>query len=293
MEVNNPGLIKKGNNAQEIVREINAEALRIGYDGKRAAKNLTGLGNYSRWLIEQLSREFPGNSYFVYTPKVKRAARIDQFFNLKNVFLKLPVVRSFLWRNIGILKDLNRDRIKLYHGLSHELPSIIHHTNIRSVVTIHDLIFLRYPQHYKFFDRLIYKIKSRKACKNADKIIAISERTKADIIEFYSVPEDKIQVIYQSCDDSFKKPENEERKNQIRTKYKLPEKYILYVGTIESRKNLVALVSALSNVDKAYKLVVIGSKKNYFKKVNRIIQENDLTNRVMIFERMDFSDLPG
>lgn len=267
--------------------------LKIGYDGKRAANNLTGLGNYSRSLIEQVAFQFPQHQYLVYSPKVKSAKQIDAFFEKENIELKLPQNGNFLWRSLNILKDLVRDEVQIYHGLSHEIPYAIEHTRIKSVVTIHDLIFLRFPQYYKFIDRKLYEWKSKSACKRANKIIAISEKTKEDIIDLYGISAEKIQVIYQSCDDIFKTPFPIETLSRISATYKLPEKYILNVGTIEERKNLKLAVQALKNVSEDYKLVVIGKQTTYFKTVEKEIERLGLKNRIFFLKNIPFTDLPG
>ncbi|WP_025143241.1 glycosyltransferase family 4 protein [Pedobacter jeongneungensis] len=267
--------------------------MKIGYDGKRAANNLTGLGNYSRSLIEHLANQFPQNRYLVYSPKVKAAKQIDAFLEKENIELKLPQNGNFLWRSLNILKDLVRDEVKIYHGLSHEIPLAIQHTRIKSIVTIHDLIFLRFPQYYKFIDRKLYAWKSKSACKRANKIIAISEKTKEDIIDLYGISAEKIEVIYQSCDDSFKTPFAAATLSCIKATYKLPEKYILNVGTIEERKNLKLAVQALKEVSDEHKLVVIGKQTAYFKTVEKEIEKLGLKNRIVFLKNIPFADLPG
>ncbi|MFC4212603.1 glycosyltransferase family 4 protein [Pedobacter lithocola] len=267
--------------------------MKIGFDGKRAANNLTGLGNYSRSLIDALAKDFPENEYLVYSPKVKFAKQIDSFFSNEKITLKLPQNGSFLWRSLNILKDLVKDEVQLFHGLSYEIPFAIQHTRIKTVVTIHDLIFLRYPQYYKYIDRKIYDWKSKSACNRADKIIAISEKTKADIIEFYGVGADKIDVIYQSCDDGFKKPFDTATLSRIKAKYKLPDKFILNVGTIEERKNVKLIIQALKDVAEDYILVVIGKKTSYFKIVENEIEKLQLQKRIIFLENIPFADLPG
>ncbi|WP_199120370.1 glycosyltransferase family 1 protein [Pedobacter sp. ASV28] len=266
--------------------------LRIGYDGKRATNNLTGLGNYSRSLIEHLASRFTQHQYFIYSPKVKENLLKLPFFSFKNISLKLPESASFLWRSFGIKKQLQQDLIDLYHGLSHEIPFGIRNTKIKSVVTIHDLIFLRKPNYYKFIDRKIYTLKSRYACKNANRIIAISERTKQDIVALYHIDEKKIDVVYQSCDDLFKTPSSVQKKEEIRKKYNLPAQYILSVGTIEERKNLNLLVEALAKVDSNYTLIVIGKNTPYLKKVQQTITKMNLGNRVVFLNDVPFEDLP-
>ncbi|WP_082458907.1 glycosyltransferase family 1 protein [Pedobacter sp. Leaf216] len=268
-------------------------SLKIGFDGKRAANNLTGLGNYSRSLIEHLAHQFPQHQYLIYTPKVKQANQIDAFLEKENIELKLPKNGSFLWRTLNILKDINQDGCQIFHGLSHEIPLAIQHTRIKSVVTIHDLIFLRFPQYYKFIDRKLYEWKSKSACKRANKIIAISEKTKEDIVEYYGINPEKIEVIYQSCDDNFKISLPKETLSRIKATYQLPEKYILNVGTIEERKNLKLAVQALKEVDEAYKLVVIGKQTPYFKTVEQEIEKLGLKNRILFLKNIPFADLPG
>lgn len=266
--------------------------MNIGFDGKRAANNLTGLGNYSRSLIAHMAKYFPQNQYFVYTPKVKDRPQIKAFAETKGVELKLPETKKMFWRSLGVKKQLLKDKIDLYHGLSHELPLGIHRIGIPAIVTIHDLIFIRLPQYYGFIDRFIYKLKTKYACKHADCIVAISEQTKRDIVQLFKTDPNKIAVVYQSCDDSFKLPAADEIKKLLKKRYNLPGHYILNVGTIEPRKNLLSLISALKTIDESYKLVVIGKKTPYFKRIEEEVQKLELNNRILFLQNIPFTDLP-
>ncbi|MCD0490297.1 glycosyltransferase family 4 protein [Pedobacter sp. MC2016-14] len=271
--------------------------MNIGFDGKRAANNTTGLGNYSRSLIEQLAHFFPQNRYLLYTPKVKKTRQVDAFFKLPQVLLQLPktgagVLGKLLWRSIGIKRQLMADKVDLYHGLSNEIPLRLKN-ELKTVVTIHDLIYLRFPKNYRYIDLKIYDFKSRYACANADRIVAISEQTKNDIIEFYGTEPSKIDVIYQSCDDSFKLLLSAEEKELIRKKYNLPEKFLLNVGTIETRKNLLLVVNALKNIPASYKLVVVGKEKDYATQVKKQIALQKLQDRVIFLKDIPFTDLPA
>lgn len=268
--------------------------MNIGFDGKRAANNLTGLGNYSRSLIAQLAGFFPQNQYFVYTPKVKDKPQIAAFFKSHAVHLKLPLSGAIklLWRSFGIKKQLYQDQIELFHGLSQEIPIGIAASQLKTVVTMHDLIYLRYPQYYKAIDRYIYNLKSEYACKNSDRIIAISERTKQDIIEYYHIDPNKIEVIYQSCDDSFKQSASIAAKVEVAERYKLPGNFLLIVGTIEPRKNLMLLIKALPSINLDYKLVVIGKQQAYANLVKQELEKLGLAHRVIFLEGLPFQDLP-
>jgi glycosyltransferase involved in cell wall biosynthesis len=157
------------------------------------------------------------------------------------------------------------------------------------VVTIHDLIFVRYPHFYSFFDRKIHFYKFKKAAQNADLVIAISQQTKKDIIEFLGIPESKIKVVYQGCHAVFKEQFTESEKQIVREKYNLPQEFILNVGTIEARKNVFSVVKAIKNIDT--KLVIIGSETNYTKIIKTFISNNKMENKVLFLKGLDIREL--
>lgn len=269
--------------------------VRIGLDGKRAAQNFTGLGNYSRYVINILASCFPGNKYMVYSPKKCTGPGLEPIEKLPAVSFHYPKSSHLtsLWRSFGVLRDLKRDRIQLYHGLSNEIPFGIKKTGIASVVTIHDLIFLKYPHYYPWFDRKMYGLKTSYACRNADLIIAISEQTKKDIIEYYQIPESRIAVVYQNCSPAFERKASPPELEQLKEKYALPDKFLLNVGTIEARKNLLLIVKALRDIPADVHLVVIGRDTPYAKKVNDYIRQNNLSERVHFLRNVPVDDLPG
>ena len=160
---------------------------RLGYDAKRLFNNFTGLGNYSRTLLEDLSNHFPENEYFLFSPKVTKNDRTNPFFDQSKFTIKKARGNGIYWRSYGIKKDLLENQIQLFHGLSHEIPIGLQQTTMKSVITIHDLIFKHYPNQFSWIDRNIYDWKFRYSCENADRIVAISENTKKDIIRFYNI----------------------------------------------------------------------------------------------------------
>lgn len=266
--------------------------MRIGFDAKRAFHNGTGLGNYSRDLLRILSKFYADNTYFLYNPKKAKLLRYHLSANNIEVLPKSKFWKKFssIWRQKAIVKQLVEDKIDVYHGLSGELPKGIEKTNIRTVVTIHDLIFVRYPELYSFFDRKIHFAKFKHAAQIADVVIAISEQTKRDIVEFLKINPNKIKVIYQGCAMAFKKEYTHSLKEKIKAKYKLPKEFILNVGTIEKRKNLLSIVQAIKNIDT--KLVVIGNdKSNYAKEVKRYIINNKLNDKVLFLKNVPIEEL--
>lgn len=272
--------------------------MKIGYDGKRAVKNNTGLGNYSRLAIESVGKTFPNDTLIVYTPELRDNTRLSPIRNLRNVEWRLPQQTEIhfgksLWRSLSLGRSLKADNIDIYHGLSNELPLDIKRSDIPSVLTLHDVIYRRLPYCYKAIDRWIYDYKYGHSCRLADKIIAISECTRRDVIEFYGVPEDRVEVIYQGCDEIFKKTVTHEEVTEIRKRYKLPERYILQVGSIERRKNAELTVKGLRGIDKDVRLVLAGRRTPYVKKILKTAIDNGVDDRVLIVDNVGFNDLPA
>ena len=266
--------------------------MNIGYEAKRIFHNKTGLGNYSRDLVRILPIYYPENNYFLYNPKKNKEALFTT--DSPVVFEKLPSTPFYkrhynLWRQKGIVNDLKADSVTIFHGLSGEIPSGLENKKIKSVVTIHDLIFMRYPHLYSFFDRKIHFFKFKKSAKNANLVIAISEQTKADIITYLKIPATKIKVIYQGCQDVFKQNYSVEEKNEVVLKYNLPQQFILNVGTIEERKNAFSIVKAIKDIDT--KLVLIGKQTDYYNKIKTYIKENNLEEKVIFLKGLSSKEL--
>ena len=271
--------------------------MKIGYDAKRAVNNNTGLGNYSRLVIDVLSERYPENEYVLYAPKIRHNNRLAPLLERRNVEITAPkrgIDRqlSGLWRvGSGIVRDYTSDGIDLFHGLSNELPLV--HNTVPTVVTIHDLIFLHYPHCYKPADRIIYNYKFRHACNSADRIIAVSQCTKRDIVKCYGIDENKIDVVYQGCDDGFKVMRNRDELMAVKERYQLPKgRFILYVGTVEERKNVLLAVKAMSAIDKDVALVIVGRETGYAATVKDYVAKHNLGDRVF-FRQVHFADLPA
>ena len=265
--------------------------LKIGFDAKRIVRNGTGLGSYGRTLVNDLA-QYPLRLN-LYTPDKGRDDLRTQIVERDNIAFVYPTSRHFksYWRSRGIVADLKRDGIQLFHGLSGELPFGIRKSGIKSVVTIHDLIFLRHPEFYNPIDVQIYKWKFRQTIKEADYIIAISEYTKRDILEYGGnlVSEDKITLIYQSCSPRFNTSQNYKTSN-LNSKL---GRYVLSVGSIEPRKNTMLALKALHHLPDDISLVLVGRHTAYTDKLIQYAKANGLEHRLHILHGVPDTDLPA
>ena len=265
--------------------------MRIGYDAKRAFNNHRGLGNYSRETLRVLASHFPDLQLDLFTPKIDPNIRFACPENATIIQPKHEFMTS-LWRTFGITRAAEKQHLDLYHGLSHELPVGIERTRIPTVVTMHDLIFVRHPELYPFFDRTSYKAKYLHSCRVADRIIAVSEQTKKDLIELWGIEESKITVIYQGCHPAFCQQVADSQKQAVKKKYNLPETFLLNVGAIEPRKNQILILKALVSGNINTPLVIAGRKTDYITELQQYIEKHKLQNKVTILPNVDFDDLP-
>lgn len=274
--------------------------MKIGFDAKKAVSNLTGIGNYSRRCINALAGSV---SVVLFTNGQSKEEAVSQLTSRATFvsppgLLRLGLVRE-LWRNLLVCFSIKRSRIDIYHGLSNELPWGIRHTGCKSVVTIHDLIFLRYPHTYSLLQRYILKLKTHHACKAADRVIAISRQTKRDLMELYHVPEQKISVVYQSVDTAlFSQPMPESQILAVKKRYGLPRRYLISVGTIERRKNQLTVLKAMSLLPDDIHLVLVGKesrhgKMTYQKKIELQAEEKGLSSRLHILNHVSNTELPS
>ena len=270
--------------------------LTIGYDAKRAVSNGTGLGNYCRTLLNDLGTIDTTDSFRLYVPDLGRDDLRSQLDMPRNMSFVTPAnklvkpLRS-LWRIKGIVNDLKRDGVDIYHGLTGELPLGLSEAGIKSVVTIHDLIFMRCPEYYNPVDVAIYKWKFRNTCKQADRIIAISECTRRDIMELGEIDDSRIHVVYQSCDTRFRQQVSPEQKQDVRARYSLPKRYVLFVGTIEERKNALLAAQALPYLSDEIHLVLVGRQTAYAKTITAFARQSGLANRIHMLSGVPTSDL--
>lgn len=280
-----------------------ARSYKIGFEAKRLFFNFRGLGSYGRTLVSGLARYFPENDYLLYTPPFKdeRSLQFEKTFSQESAKIQVKTPQSFLgklipefWRSRTVVGDLENDQIDLFHGLSHELPNGIEkNKRLKKIVTIHDLIFLRFPEYYPWIDRIVYKRKFAHACRVADRIITICEFTKNDLIEYLKVPADKITVHYQSCNPRFYIKVTDEAKNDVRKKWNLPHKFILFVGAFEERKNCKGLIDAFKNIKNRDMHLVLVGFGNLKSELEARVESPGLSGRVHFRDTIGNDDIPA
>ena len=274
--------------------------MRIGYDAKRLFNNFTGLGNYSRFIVKGIHQYFPTARIFLFTPKIKNHPEVKDFLESEHYTTLQPagwlqaLKLGSYWRTALLAREAREQQVDVFHGLSHELPQGIARV-CKAVVTIHDLIFLRYPQFYSAIDRWIYTKKVKHACKEAHVIIAISEQTKSDLIEYLGVPAKKIKVVYQGCHPNFERTFDKDSLLAIKGKYNLPDRFLLNVGTIEPRKNALLILQAYNHLPKAARmpLVMVGRPTAYLQTIKDFAKAHQLEEYITYLHAVDFKDLPA
>lgn len=266
----------------------------IGFDAKRAFVNRAGLGNYSRNTLASLNKYFPQHSYVLFTPEFR--TRLFKEYPLFDIVMptgRLWKIFNSIWRSFAMPRKIKSRNIQLFHGLSNELPAGIHKIGIPTVVTIHDLIFMSFPMWYKRIDRRIYLEKVKYACSTATKIIAISESTRRDLIRQLDIDPAKIEVIYQSISERFFFNSVKDYNNEVLAKYNLPEHYLLTVGTVEARKNHLAVLKAIHHCDLDIAYVIVGKATPYKEELVKYITINRLGNKVHFLHDVPDSDVPS
>ncbi len=273
--------------------------MNIAFDAKRITHNATGLGNYSRFVVGALAEYYPENNYLLCSPKPGNIRLYEQLLESRSVKLHTPETKfgqSFgaYWRNWGLKSMLDAEEVDIYHGLSNELPiGLYNYKRIGTVLTMHDLAFIRYPKFYNVIDSLMYRKKYGASARHADHVVAVSEYTRQDVINYFGVEPERVSVVYQGCSPIFAhlKPE---QVAFVRGHYQLPERYILFVGSIEERKNLALAVSALAQLpDREICLVAVGRRTPYCDFVQAEARRLGLERRVRLFHNIPTEHLPG
>ncbi len=232
--------------------------MRIGIDVSRANKSVkTGVEWYSYYLLKGLAQVDQDNEYLLYTKTPLQAELKELPANFQPRLLSWPF--PYLWTQLRLPLALAKDKLDVLFMPASGTPLF---KRVFTVVTIHDLGFLHFPELYSAPARFYHRVSHWQAVRQADKIITISEFSKKDIVNFFQVEEKKVVVIPLAVDqDVFYPLEEEKARETLKEKYGIENKYFLYVGRLEKKKNVALLLKAwqvFSQKYPDYRLVLIG-----------------------------------
>jgi glycosyltransferase involved in cell wall biosynthesis len=217
--------------------------MRIGVDARPLTLQRAGVGNYVYNLVEQLPRLAPEHDFYLYAnrelsspvsgPRV--TTRIDRAFR------GCP---GSAWLRARAGRLARRDRLDVFWGTHPLLPRRLPHSTLK-IITVYDLVWLRFADTATRYNVMVQKVWTRKALSEADIIVTISRSVKEELVEHLGVPEKRILCIYPGVSKAYKPRERESAARHIACKYGMPIHYMAAVGTIEPRKNLSVLVQML------------------------------------------------
>lgn len=266
--------------------------MRIGIDGILLRPRNAGTLRYLELLLEGLAECGPQNEYIVFVDK--RALPPKTFAHLKGI--RFEDIHGNRWLPRGLVQQsfpfwrIPRN-LDLVHSSALVCPLLF---TGKMVTTVHDLTFELYPYTMKWTGRLWFRLLARKGMERSHRIIAVSESTKRDLIRHYGIDAGKIRVIHHYVHPGFGRPAGAEA---IARKYGLPDRYVLYVGTLERRKNLANLVRAFAETIKSeplrHALVIAGQRGWLYDDIFRTVEELGVRNRVIFLGYVPDEDLPA
>lgn len=201
--------------------------------------------------------------------------------------------RRIVWEQVALPGLLRKLRADVFHSPVNVLPSRL---PCASVVTIHDLAFLRYPQYFRPARRVYQRRFTRRSARAASLVVTVSEATKRDVMEYFGVAESRIRVIHPAIDEDFRPQRDPATRASFRSRLGLPDRYILFLGTIEPRKNLLTLIEAYATLramdPDTPPLILAGAKGWYYQAVFDKVRALGLERSVTFAGYVDRNDQP-
>ena len=277
--------------------------MRIGIDIRNIGKKRTGDEAVFFNLVKNLAEIDSANEYYLLTDittttilrnMVVVPLGIENKKNFRVVSLDCP--NKFVWNAWTLPWHLRQNPVDVYH--TQYITPFFVPKKIKIITTIHDISFNFYPQHIHWKDLFFLKMLIPRSLKRADKIIAVSNFTRDEIVSFYKINPSKIEVVHNAAGDNFRKNDYAALEpEKIRKKYNLPEKYILYLGTMQPRKNIPALIEAFSRIrDRLpeYKLVLAGKKgHNWDRKIDELMARPGIAKNIIFTGYIEENEKPA
>ena len=255
--------------------------MRIAIDARKLRDY--GIGTYVRNLLRHLARIDHTTEYVVLCREADRETVGELGENFRGVPERSPgySVRE----QVTIPRDLRRERADLFHAPHYVLPPF---TPCRSVVTIHDCIHLRFPQYVHRLGYAYARTSLWLATHRSNRIVTVSEASKRDILSYFNVPPEKIDVIYNGIDERFSTPPPEEDVARVRERYQLNDPFILYAGNVKPHKNIERTIEAFyllrrSGEFEQVKLLIIGDEVAKYAALRHAVHRHKLHKYVRFF----------
>lgn len=268
--------------------------MKIAFDGRVLERKMTGVGRYLINILDELPNWDKSNQYFIITNNSQK--HIQNSFYVYRILDK-PFINSKiftpLWLNYFLPPELEKDKIDVLIG-----PNILVPTkkinNCFKISIVHDIMPLTHPEYFPFFYKNFLKVYLPSSIKSSDLIITISEASKKSICEYFNFPEEKIKVVYNTISKNFRKLSEEEIiKAQRDSTLNLPEKFLIYVGVIEKRKNIDLILKLAENLDQInndLKILLVGKPgygyeifKSKIDKLNsKILELNQVSDKDLL-----------
>lgn len=263
--------------------------MKIGIISDSLNQSLAGVGNYTYNLIKNLNR-LTRREQSIHIINYKK----NKLFPNDKIIINNPfrVYKTYTWYLFLAMK-LQEQKLDVIHNPS-QVPTFLRFKQ-KYIITVHDLTPYITPKESKFGRPLLYKLLFPRTLKTADKIIVVSKSTREDLIHYFNISEEKITVVREAADEKFR-PLNELELMGVKHKYELDFPTILYVGTLEARKNLPTLIKAFYNLKKKkieHKLIIAGKKGWKYKNIFAMIHQLNLQSEVMFTGYVPTEDLPA
>ncbi|WP_410508128.1 glycosyltransferase family 1 protein [Methanosarcina hadiensis] len=269
--------------------------MKVGILADRLNRPRTGIGNYTYNLIKELDSIDPiQNEIFLINYELN-----DLFPNLNKIIVPNPlkniIEKSFYIWHLYLQSKLKKTNfgIDIIHSPENATPFL--KIKPKKIITVHDITPFLFPGSFSSLTLFRYRLLFRRTLKTADKIISDSYNTKRDLINYFNVPDEKISVVHLGIDEKFRVLDVN-TVDRIREKYSLNYPFILYVGTLEPRKNIPTLIKAfceIKNKNSIHKLVIAGKKGWKYKDIFNMIDELHLRDEIIFTDYVPYEDLPG
>jgi glycosyltransferase involved in cell wall biosynthesis len=272
-----------GSRGQAIHVGVNAHLLSVTESFRSA-----GISWYAQNLLRYLPEADPTIGYTVFVGEKRYRGVPGTRLSVSRLPTQHPTIR-ILWEQMIQPWSLRQAGVDLLHGLALVGPAV---SACPFVVTIHDLSFLFYPQNFQLLKRLYLQFFTRHSVRRARRVIAISENTKRDVVQQYGIPADKVDLIYYGLDPIFR-PLPSDQVDRFRAERRLPERFMLFVGTLEPRKNVVRLVEAYAQLPRERPLLLlVGGKGWLYDDIFARVEDLDLSGEVRFVGYVPAEELP-